>query len=58
MARIGADGTLVSSGPLSTLQTALREERGLFAAASYLKSDRMLWLFWFAIDSACTPSCC
>src|SRR5689334_18849778 len=27
-------------------------EHGLFDAASYLKSDRMLWLFWFAIESA------
>src|SRR3954452_13427556 len=30
----------------------------VFEAATYLKSDRMLWLFWLAIDSACTPSCC
>jgi hypothetical protein len=39
-------------------ETALLAERGLSDGTSYLKSDRMLWLFWLAIDSACTPSCC
>lgn len=42
----------------STMQAALHAERGLVDIAAYLKSDRMLWLFWLAIDNACTPSCC
>ncbi len=25
---------------------------------SYWKSFRIIWLFWFAIERACTPSCC
>jgi len=55
---LGRTTRRVPSCQLLTAQTALREEHGLSEVAAYLKSERMLWLFWLAIDSACTPSCC